>query len=74
MPVMDGYGLINELKRRNSSLPIIVSSGFGDAEITSRISKDDIAGLIGKPYNFIQLRDVLMRLASDFSQNRRHSL
>jgi len=66
MPVMDGYALIKELKRRNSALPIIISSGFGDAEITSRISRDDIAGLIGKPYNFILLRDVLMRLAPDF--------
>ena len=59
MPVMDGCALFNELKKRNPALPIIISSGFGDADITRRISRNDIAGLIGKPYNFNLLRNVL---------------
>ena len=59
MPVMDGYALFNELKKRNPELPIIITSGFGEADITSRISRADIAGLIGKPYNFNLLRNVL---------------
>jgi PAS domain S-box-containing protein len=58
MPVMDGYELIRELKLLDPDLPIIVSSGFGDAEATSRIS-ENIAGLISKPYSFDQLRKVL---------------
>ena len=59
MPVMDGYALFNVLKKLNPSLPIIITSGFGEADITSRIPRDDIAGLIGKPYNFNLLRNVL---------------
>lgn len=59
MPVMDGYALFNELKKRNPALPVIISSGFGDIDITSRIPRNDIAGLIGKPYNFNQLQNVL---------------
>ncbi len=58
MPVMDGYTLIRELKAVNPELPIIVSSGFGDAEVTSLIH-ENIAGCISKPYSFDQLREVL---------------
>ena len=59
MPVMDGYALFRELKKLNPDLPIIISSGFGDADVTSRIPSEEVAGMISKPYNFEQLRDVL---------------
>ena len=59
MPVMDGYELFYELKNLNPKLPIIVSSGFGDADVCSRIGRDNVAGLISKPYNPVQLREVL---------------
>ena len=59
MPVMDGYELFSNLKELNPQLPIIISSGFGDAVITSRIPRSAIAGLIGKPYSFEQFRDVV---------------
>ncbi len=59
MPIMDGYELIRELKGLNPDLPIIVSSGFGDTVVTSRIAREDIAGLISKPYRFDQLQEVL---------------
>ena len=58
MPVMDGYQLIHKLKTLNPELPIIVSSGFDDAEVTSHIH-EYIAGSISKPYSFDQLRKVL---------------
>ncbi len=60
MPVMDGYELFSKLKKLNPELPIIVSSGYGDAEVSARIGSDNnIAGLISKPYNSSQLREVL---------------
>ena len=59
MPVMDGYALFRELKKLDPELPIIVSSGFGDADVTSKVGRDDIAGLICKPYNFDNLQEVL---------------
>ncbi|MEI6306041.1 MAG: response regulator, partial [Deltaproteobacteria bacterium] len=62
MPIMDGYALFRELKKLNSELPIIISSGFGDVDITGRIAREDIAGLINKPYTPNQLREVLKRV------------
>ncbi len=59
MPIMDGYALFHTLKQLNPSLPIIISSGFGDADVTSKIGHDEIAGLISKPYTLDKLREVL---------------
>jgi DNA-binding NtrC family response regulator len=71
MPIMDGYELFGELKKIRPDLPIIISSGCGDATVTSRIPRENIAGLLSKPYNFEHLREVLMgvlecRKGSDF--------
>ncbi len=62
MPVMDGYELFRNLKELNPKLPIIISSGFGDAIITSQLPHADIAGLLSKPYSFEQFSDVVMNV------------
>ena len=59
MPVMDGYTLFRELKVLNPELPIIVSSGYGDAEVSARIGSHTIDGLISKPYNIDKLQEIL---------------
>ncbi|MDD2364579.1 MAG: cache domain-containing protein [Desulfuromonadaceae bacterium] len=65
MPVMDGYEMFRELKKIRPDLPIILSSGFGDAEVASRINIDKTDGLISKPYNYEQLRDVLKKVTDE---------
>ena len=65
MPVMDGYELFYELKQLKPELPIIISSGFGDSDIHSRIAKEDIAGMITKPYTPDELREVLKNVIKD---------
>jgi len=59
MPLMDGYELFRELKKLNPDLPIIISSGFGDADVISHIARENLAGIVSKPYNFAQLREIL---------------
>jgi PAS domain S-box-containing protein len=62
MPVMDGYQLFRELKALRPDLPIIISSGFGDTVVESRIARKDRAGSISKPYSFDRLREELKRV------------
>jgi CheY-like chemotaxis protein len=68
MPVMDGYELFYELKKLKPELPIIISSGYGDAEVSSRIGSDNIAGLISKPYNPDRLCEVLKSVVEGTEQ------
>ncbi len=65
MPVMDGYALIPALKQLNPKLPIIITSGFGDADVTSRVGTDNVAGILSKPYRTEQLLEVLKRVIED---------
>ncbi|NTV50654.1 MAG: response regulator [Geobacteraceae bacterium] len=65
MPVMNGYALINELRKLNPELPVIISSGFGDKTIASKIKLEGTAGLLSKPYSFGRLRNVLKRALGD---------
>ena len=59
MPVMDGYALFHALKLIKPTLPIIISSGFGESDAITSIDPDEIAGLICKPYTAEKLKDVL---------------
>ena len=70
MPLMGGYELIAELKKLDPVLPIIVSSGYGDTIVTSKIAAGDIAGLLSKPYRFDQLREVLRSVVEKRAQNQ----
>ncbi|MDD2366674.1 MAG: GAF domain-containing protein [Desulfuromonadaceae bacterium] len=71
MPIMDGYALFRELKLLKHDLPIIISSGFGDTVVTTRIPAEEIAGLASKPYRLDQLRDVLKKVVegTSYAQN-----
>jgi YesN/AraC family two-component response regulator len=59
MPVIDGFTLFRELKMIKPDLPIIISSGFGDISVTTRIPREEIAGLVCKPFKFDHLREVM---------------
>lgn len=68
MPLMDGYELCRELKKLNPELPIIISSGFGDAEVISHIARENLAGMVSKPYNFVQLQEVMKSVVETIRQ------
>ena len=59
MPVMDGYELVEKLKKLKPELPIVISTGYSDGDVKERIGSDNIAGIISKPYNSDKLLEVL---------------
>jgi len=59
MPVMDGTECFYQLKKINSELRVIISSGFTrDADLTG-LKKAGLSDLIRKPYNLQKLRKVI---------------
>ena len=68
MPLMDGYKLFRELKRLAPGLPVFISSGLSEIDITARISFDEMAGFIKKPYTLAQLQQALKSVTEELIQ------
>ena len=57
MPVMDGYELLSYMSRSFKSIPIIVMTGFGSAEIAKQLKQRGISYYIEKPFEITTLRE-----------------
>ncbi len=55
MPHMDGEETFAELHRINERVPIILSSGYGEQEVTERLFDEGIACFLQKPFQTSQL-------------------
>ncbi|NQT85823.1 response regulator [bacterium] len=55
MPRLDGEGVIVALRERGSRIPILLSSGYSEDEITRRFADGGLAGFIQKPYPMDEL-------------------
>ena len=62
MPVMGGIEAYQELRRLNTTVPIIICSGYGVESIEDVIANDSNAGFMHKPYNPGELRNMLLRM------------
>jgi two-component system response regulator FixJ len=76
MPQMDGLELVNELKRRGASHPIVILTGHGDVSLAVQAMKAGVVEFIEKPFEDTILLDaVRMALSLDaqasVSQNDR---
>jgi signal transduction histidine kinase/CheY-like chemotaxis protein len=56
MPVMSGPEALRELRRRDPKLPVILSSGFSETEVTRAAGGDGVSGFLAKPYDLEDLR------------------
>ena len=68
MPGMDGLQLIDRLKSKGSSLPIIVVTGHGDVPLAVKAMKSGAVDFIEKPYRSDAIVQVV-RQALDRSNN-----
>lgn len=61
MPRMDGVETMEALRRVRPDVCVLLSSGFGEAEVKERFVSHGFAGFIQKPYRYAQLEQLLAR-------------
>ncbi len=61
MPYMDGEEVFGELRRIRDDIPVIMSSGYNEQDVTQRFVGRDIAGFIQKPYVLATLAQALQQ-------------
>ncbi|MFC2170800.1 PAS domain S-box protein, partial [Calditrichota bacterium] len=59
MPHLNGEEAFKKLKRIKSNVKVILSSGFSEEEARERFAGKGLAGFIHKPYNPLQLIDMV---------------
>lgn len=63
MPVMNGEEALAQMRLIDPHVPVILSSGYSEAEAMRRFAGKDLAGFIQKPYTAIglaeQIREIL---------------
>ena len=74
MPGMDGLALLQEVKRRNAELPVIMVTAYGDDERRRRASEYGAADFVTKPVDFDSLKRQLQQLAPPRAEADAHPL
>ncbi len=67
MPVMNGYQLIEVIKRKMPSMPIFAMTGYRSTEVAERVRMLGAAVCLQKPFNF---EDVLQKISSVMEEAR----
>lgn len=74
MPDMGGLELQDQLRRRGSTMPVIIVTAFGDVQTAVRAMKRGAVDFLQKPYNNEQILELIQRsIARDQEERRRRS-
>jgi CheY-like chemotaxis protein len=55
MPNMDGKEALEKIRKQRKDVPIILSSGYNEQDVTQRFNENDLAGFIQKPFHYDDL-------------------
>ena len=59
MPVMGGEEALDRMKAIRASVPVIISTGYGESEAARQFAGKDMAGFLQKPYTVTQLMETV---------------
>lgn len=62
MPGLDGSAVLRELRRIDPGVPVVLATGYSQAEVAEKFSLAEFRGIIHKPYSYQRLRET-MRIA-----------
>ena len=62
MPNMAGEETFSELRKINNKIPIILSSGYDEYDVTALFAGKALSGFLQKPYGMAELQDKLQKI------------
>ncbi len=62
MPVMDGMVFIDEVRKFQRQIPILVATGFGNKEMLAELIRKGVSDFLEKPLNPPKLRKVVAEI------------
>jgi CheY-like chemotaxis protein len=62
MPNLDGAETLDELRRIDDSVQVVLCSGYSEQDVSDRFEGRGFAGFIQKPYSSEELAGVLRRV------------
>jgi CheY-like chemotaxis protein len=62
MPRLSGEEVFREMRRIQSDVRVILSSGYNEQEVTQRFVGKGLAGFVQKPYTLAKLQEILRRV------------
>jgi CheY-like chemotaxis protein len=65
MPVMDGEQAYREIRMIRGDIPIIISSGYSEEEVTDCFADQNLGGVLAKPYQSSTLVGMVRRLLGE---------
>jgi two-component system C4-dicarboxylate transport response regulator DctD len=65
MPHIDGFELIERIRRIKSEIPVILMTGHGDTSIKDKAFKLGVSGYVNKPFNTDHMVQLIQRVLND---------
>ncbi len=62
MPHLDGVETLQELRRLGAAVPVIMTSGYGEQDVTEQLAGEGIAGFLQKPFDLAGFGALLQRV------------
>jgi DNA-binding NtrC family response regulator len=61
MPGIDGHGAYTKIREISPDVPVILTSGYSEAESTIAFDEHDLAGFLQKPFKAAILREIVCK-------------
>jgi DNA-binding response OmpR family regulator len=59
MPELDGKETLTEIRKIDKNIPVIISSGYSEADIKASFGDNGISGVLQKPYQYEDLLKII---------------
>jgi DNA-binding NtrC family response regulator len=59
---MNGWDTLTALRKISPEIPVILSSGYDEAQVMAQECSDRPSAFLGKPYQLKELREIVCRV------------